>query len=134
MRRDEIERVFVLKRTELFGDLPSRLLAGFAPHLEEIFVGEGETIFRKGEIGKALFVVIDGAIRIHEGEEVSRILGPDEAFGEITVLTSEVRRATATAIEESRLLRLDQDVLYEVMAGRPAVSKGIIKALVARLK
>ena len=65
MRRLEIERVFVLKRTALFGDLPSRLLASFAGHLEEIFVREGETIFQRGDIGKAMFVVIDGAIQLH---------------------------------------------------------------------
>ncbi len=51
----------------------------------------------------------------------------------MTALTSEVRRETVTAEEETRLLRLDQDVLYELMAGRPAMSRGIIKVLVERL-
>ena len=73
-------------------------------------------------------------MRIHAGDETLTELGPDQVFGEMTVLTAEVRTASATALEETRLLRLDQDVLYEVMAGRPAVSKGIIKVLVERLR
>ena len=129
-----IERVFILKRTELFKGVPPDILASFASHLSEIFVGEGETIFEKGDIGKAMYVVVDGKIRIHDGGREIEVLGSDKVFGEMTVLTSEVRDASATAVEESRLLLLDQDVLYEVMAGRPAISREIIKALVDRLK
>jgi hypothetical protein len=35
-----IERVFILRRTDLFKELPSEVLASFANHLEEIYVGE----------------------------------------------------------------------------------------------
>ncbi len=129
-----IERVFILKRTEMFKGLPSDILASFVSHLDEIDVGAGETIFEKGDIGKAMYVVVDGKIRIHDGDRELEVLGCDEVFGEMTVLTAELRNASATAVEESRLLRLDQDVLYEVMAGRPAVSRGIIKVLVERLQ
>ena len=129
-----IERVFILKRTDLFKGLPSDVLASFANHLDEICVAEGETIFRKGDIGKAMYVVVDGRIRIHDGDRKIEMLGCDRVFGEVTVLTADVRTESATAVEESRLLRLDQDVLYEVMAGRPAISRWIIKVLVDRLQ
>ena len=129
-----IERVFILKLTDLFKGLPSDVLASFANHLDEIYVAEGETIFRKGDIGKAMYVVVDGRIRIHDGDREIEMLGCDLVFGEVTVLTADVRTESATAVEESRLLRLDQDVLYEVMAGRPAISRWIIKVLVDRLQ
>ena len=129
-----IERVFILKRTELFKGLPSDVLASFATHLDEIWVDEGATIFEKGDVGKAMYVIVDGRVRIHDGDREIALLGRDEVFGEMTVLTADVRTASATAVEESRLLRLDQDVLYEVMAGRPAISREIIKALVDRLQ
>lgn len=129
-----IERVFILKRTEVFKGLPSDVLASFAGHLEELYVAKDETIFEKGDIGKSMYIIMDGLVRIHDGDETLIELGPDQVFGEMTVLTAEVRTASATALEETRLLRLDQDMLYEVMAGRPAVSKGIIKVLVERLQ
>ena len=129
-----IERVFILKRTELFKGLPSDILASFVSHLDEIYVAAGETIFEKGDIGKAMYVVVDGKIRVHDGDREIEVVGCDEVFGETTVLTAEVRSASATAVEESRLLRLDQDVLYEVMAGRPAISREIIRVLVNRLQ
>ncbi len=44
-----IERVFILKRTELFKGLPSDILASFVSHLDEIYVAAGETIFEKGD-------------------------------------------------------------------------------------
>ena len=129
-----IERVFILKRTEMFKGLPSDILASFVSHLDEIYVDAGEKIFEKGDIGKAMYVVWEGKVRIHDGDREIEVVGCDEVFGEMTVLTAEVRRASATAVEESRLLRLDQDVLYEVMAGRPAISREIIRVLVDRLQ
>ena len=41
-----IERVFILKRTDLFKELPSEVLASFANHLDEIYVGERETVIK----------------------------------------------------------------------------------------
>jgi CRP/FNR family transcriptional regulator, cyclic AMP receptor protein len=129
-----IERIFILKRTEIFGALPHDVLGNLAAHMEEVRLDPGETLFKKGDLGRSLFVVVDGLVRVHIGEETIAELGSDEVLGEVTALTSEVRRETVTAEEETRLLRLDQDVLYELMAGRPAMSRGIIKVLVERLK
>ena len=77
-----IERVFILKRTELFKGLPSDILASFVSHLDEIYVAAGETIFEKGDIGKAMYVVVDGKIRVHDGDREIEVVGCDEVFGE----------------------------------------------------
>jgi len=128
-----IERIFILKRTEAFGGLPHEILGSLAGHMEEVLLNPGDTLFEKGDLGHAMFVLIDGRIRIHDGERTLAEMEPDSVFGEITALTSEVRTATATAEEECRLLRLDQEVLYELMAGRPSIARSLIKVLVERL-
>ena len=128
-----IERVFILKRTEIFRDVPDDILASLVVYLEEVHMGPGGTVFKAGDVGKAMYVVVNGQVRLHDGDLDETVLNAYAVFGELSVLTSELRSQTATAVEETDLLRLDQDVFYEVMAGNPDVSKGIIKVLVERL-
>jgi CRP-like cAMP-binding protein len=128
-----IERIFILKRTKIFGELPHDVLGSLAAHMEEVRLEPDEVLYKRGDLGRSLFIVVDGRVRVHVEDETVAELGPDQILGEVTALTSEVRRETVTAEEETRLLRLDQDVLYELMAGRPAMSRGIIKVLVERL-
>ncbi len=128
-----IERVFILKRTEIFRDVPDDILASLVVYLEEVHLGPGGTVFKTGDVGKAMYVVVNGQVRLHGGDLSETVLNAYDIFGELSVLTSELRAQTATAVEETDLLRLDQDVFYEVMAGNPDVSKRIIKVLVERL-
>ena len=78
-----------------------------------------------------------------DGNRTSRFLGlagcsstygENEVFGERSALTARVHGASATADTDCKLLRLDQDLLYEVMASNPEVSRGIIKVLLERFQ
>ncbi len=127
-----IERVFILKRTDVFGSLPDDILRSLAFYLQHLHLPEGANVYRKGDIGKSLFIIAGGSIRIHDDEITLATLTQPDVFGTTSVLTSETRITSATVVEEAELLRLDQDVLYELMAGNAALSKGIIKVLVER--
>jgi CRP-like cAMP-binding protein len=61
-------------------------------------------------------------------------VGGHEIVGEMAVLESVPRMASATATEPTRLLRLEQDALYELMADRIEVARGIIGVLSGRLR
>jgi len=128
-----IERIFILKRTAVFGDLPHEILGSLAGHMSVVHLNPDETLYKKGDLGHAMFILVEGHIRVHDGNRTLEELGADAVLGEVTALTSEDRAATATAVDECRLLRLDQDVLYELMAGRPSISRALIKVLVDRL-
>ena len=128
-----IERVFILKRTDVFRDLPTKVLESLASHLEEVDLQPGDSLFRKGDLGRSLYIVVEGRIRVHDGERTLAALEDGSVLGEISVLSAEERTASATAETETRLLRLDQDVFYEVMALSPALSRGVIQVLLDRL-
>lgn len=128
-----IERVFILKRADVFRDLPTEVLESLAPHLEEVDLPTGGTLFEKGDLGSAMYVVVDGSVRIHDGDRTIATLEDGAVLGELSVLSSEERNASATALTPSRLLRLDQDVLYEAMSLSPALSRGFIEVLLDRL-
>lgn len=131
--RRMLERVFILKRTDVFRDLPNEVLESLAPHLEDVELEAGDPLFAKGDLGTAMFIVVEGRMRVHDGERTIATLEGGAVLGEISVLSAEERNASVTAETDAHLLRLDQDVLYEVMALAPAVSRGFIGVLLDRL-
>ena len=61
-------------------------------------------------------------------------LGPRDIFGEMAALDTEPRSATVTALEPTSLFRLEQEALYELMADRIEVVRGVIRILCSRLR
>jgi CRP-like cAMP-binding protein len=88
------------------------------------------TIFRKGDLGDRVYIVVQGRICIHDGDRVLHDnLGAGDAFGEMALLDEERRLADATAIEDSELLHLADGAFYELMASRPEVTRGLMRVL-----
>lgn len=85
-----------------------------AAHGEELRIPKGTVLFRQGDPGDEMFVVSQGRIRLTIGqggnETEVNVLGPGEFFGELSLLTGEPRSATATAVDDSTLLAIGQDV------------------------
>jgi CRP-like cAMP-binding protein len=85
-------------------------------------------------MGSALYVMIDGRVRVHDADHTLRELGPRDIFGEMAALDPEPRSASVTATEPTRLFRLEQEGLYELMADRIEVVRGVIRVLCQRLR
>jgi len=61
-------------------------------------------------------------------------LGERDVFGEMAILDPAPRVASITATKETRLLRLNQEPLYELMSERTEVAQGIIRVLSRHLR
>jgi AAA family ATP:ADP antiporter len=129
-----IEKVLALKKASIFGETPDEVLLQVAPLLEERLVQPGDPVIEKGDLGDCMYIVVDGEMRVHDGERTLNILGPGACFGEIAVLDTEPRTASVTAYTEAQLLRLAQESLYEAMDVHPMVARGIIRALTRNLR
>ena len=129
-----IEKVIILKAVNIFSEIPERGLVEAASVLEEARLEAGETVFAKGDTGNSLYVIVDGGVRIHDGDQTIATLGPGEVFGELAALDPEPRMASVTASEPTLLLRMGHAELNELMAGHPEVATGIIHVLCRRLR
>jgi HEAT repeat protein len=129
-----IERVLVLKTVGIFAGTPDEILAEVATLLEEVDLKAGQTIFEIGELGDCMYIIVDGKVRVHSGERTLNYLGQGEVFGEMALLDPEPRMASVTAVEDTQLLRLDQEPFYELMDDRIEVVRGIIRVLTGHLR
>ena len=77
-----IERVAVLQRVALFGEVPGHTLVAVARLLEEVSFEAGDTIIERGAVEDWLFVVAEGRIRVHIGDRTLVESGPGGVVGE----------------------------------------------------
>lgn len=129
-----MEKVIILKRVSLFAETPDEVLAEAAQVLEEVDVAAGQTLFEAGEVGNRLYIIVFGKVKVHLQGRLLNTLGPGEIFGEMSVLDSEPRTASVSTLEDSRLLQLSQDVMYELMADHTEVMRGIVRFLTSSLR
>jgi CRP-like cAMP-binding protein len=129
-----MDRLNVLRSVSIFAGAPVELLAAVSAVLEELCFAAGARIFSKGDLGDCLYIIVEGQVRVHDGERTLNTLRRGEVFGEMAALDPEVRSASITADTDTRLLRLDRGPLYQVMAQGIDVAQGIIHVLAQRLR
>ena len=129
-----VEKVMALKTTRIFGETAEDILVDIAAILKEVPVQAGEKIVEKDEIGTCMFIIYEGSVQVHDGAFALAELKNRDFFGELSLLDSEPRSASVTALEESLLLRLDQDAFYEIMTDHMEVTREIMKILCRRLR
>lgn len=129
-----IEKVLLLKSLSLFEETPEKILAELAEILEEEEYPMGKKIFLAGEEGRCMYIIFKGEVKIHKEQHTFAVLKENDFFGELAMLNTEARSASATAQTDALLLKIDQEPFYELMESRIEVAKGIIKTLCTRLK
>lgn len=130
----DFERVIVLKNTRLFADTPENILSTIAPIMKEVTFQEGETIFEKGEIGNCMFVIYSGTIAIYDRKERLAQFERGDVFGELALLDTEPRSASAVAASDVVLFRVDHEDFYDLMEERAEVLRNMMRILCQRIR
>jgi CRP-like cAMP-binding protein len=98
----------------------------------------GTVLFKEGETGREMFVIQAGKVKISKlvrGEEqVLATLGAGEFFGEMAILNNKPRSATATVIEESKVLVIDPKTFEIMLKNNVEIAVRMIKKLSQRLQ
>lgn len=129
-----VEKVLFLKSIDLFSQIPGEDLSQIAQITDEVLFEEGDEVFHEGDPGDTLYFVIGGKVRIHQGGEELAVLGEKQVFGEMALLDSEPRSASASAIADLTLLKIHRDDFNEILAEKSEIAQGIIKVLTRRLR
>jgi len=98
---------------------------------------KGEVIFREGDPGEVMFVIRSGSVKIsiasHGVERVLAVLGAGDIVGEMALLNSMPRTATAIVEEDAELMAVDAYTFEEMIIGRAEIALRLIRKLAVRL-
>ena len=122
----------------LFSGLDRIDLAKLIPELEKVIFKSGEILFKQGDPGDSLFIIIDGTARVllhdHEkGEQEIRTMGPKECFGEMALLTGEPRSAGVQTVTELSALKLSRERFDNLLMKHHSLAIYFAGALAKRL-
>ena len=98
----------------------------------------GEVLFRQGERGRTLYVIAEGRVSIAtDGPPRTELaqFGEGDFFGEIAIVTDDVRRGTATAdhVRGAQLLAIDRNVIGDLVDDEPQVLQALLRFFRERL-
>jgi cyclic nucleotide-binding protein len=126
-------RVAVLRRSRLFGGLPTRTLTGLARATGERRITAGTPVVVEDEIGVGFFLIAEGrADVVVDGARVAG-LGPGDHFGEIALIAGSARTATVVATSDLRCLTVTSWDFRRLVESDPEISWRVLTAMAAQL-
>jgi CRP/FNR family transcriptional regulator, cyclic AMP receptor protein len=97
----------------------------------------GEVLFREGEMGDVMYVIQAGVVRVSKqlpgGERTLATFGRGEFVGEMAILNEKPRTATATVVEDAKVLVIEGTTLETMIAQNGEIAMRLIKKLAQRL-
>lgn len=129
-----IEKILLLKNSDIFKKCSEVDLIDIASICIENHIDSGVTLFKKGDTGNCMYFIYSGQVSIHDGEHQIALLAENEIFGELSLLDSDSRSASATTISDCILLKIEQEPFYDVIATSTEILKGIMRTLCRRLR
>ena len=129
----------VVRTAPLFSALDDESAASLRASMTLVKVSKGNTLFKEGDAGDRLFVVVEGKLKLGTSsmdgrENLLSILGPGDMFGELSLFDPGPRTATATAVTDARVLALAHDQVIGLVTQHPQVSLELLARLAQRLR
>lgn len=128
-RAQASEKLALLAQCDLLRHLPAERVQPLVDRVRERRCAAGEVVFRGGEPGDALYIVVSGGVEVindANGHTLAE-LGPGQAFGEMALLSGGTRTATVCCIADSHLLVIGKADFDHLLAEDPYLDEQVRK-------
>ena len=137
-KQQEVQSVarVILRQQPLFKCLSDEQLDALLPRGRVVHFGRNETIIRQGENGDSMFIIVEGeasvvATRSGNSRQIANMKAGD-CFGEMSLLTGELRSATVVANADCQLVEIDKAVIGQSLKENPSLLAQLSELLARR--
>ena len=128
----------LLARIEFFSDLPEEELDRILAQLEVVNLKSGEILFREGDPGEHMYVVVSGDLEIlmapnTDNELILNRVQQGEYIGEMSLVTGAPRTASVRAHGDVALLSMSRTQLLDLLHQHPQLASTMVNVLSQRL-
>jgi len=129
-----VDPLALLRSSDVFRELPAELLQEATASLEWCHVLSGDVLFRQGETGDALYLVVSGRLRVIAESDIGeerplRDIGRGGHVGELALLTDEPRSATVRAVRDTILARFSRALFHQFLSRHPTAMLPLTRLL-----
>lgn len=127
-------KVELLKEIDLFRILPQSALENIARETKDIIFKKDEILFEKGFRGKNMFVILSGEVLVYRGIKKVAVLKQGEYLGEMSLVDSKSRSASARALSDTLVMVISEKVFSEYIADNPMPLMSMMRTFSDRLR
>lgn len=123
--KETIDKIKFLSNIYIFRGIRKKDLLYLLENLYEKKYQKNEFLFKKGDLGKALFIVYKGKIGLYKSTELNKLIvevKEGEFFGEMALLEEMPRTMTAVALEDTDVFMLYRITLENMIKTKPKIS------------
>ena len=129
----------VLKNVPIFQLFDDEELAELASQIDQKTYAAGQHIFKAGAPGGEMHVVLSGQVQTYINDEdghkvVLDDVNPGDWFGELSLLDSEPRSASAVAVTQTRTCLINREDLQLLFTKKPSAALDVLATLSRRLR
>jgi CRP-like cAMP-binding protein len=131
------EDVELLRNIPLFAKIEPSKLKLLAFTSERLTFNPGDSLFKQGDDGDALYVIMEGEADIlvdtPNGQITVATMAKNDFVGDIAVLCDVPRTATVTATTKLTTMRVTKDLFFQLVCQFPQIAIEIMRVLARRL-
>jgi CRP-like cAMP-binding protein len=94
----------------------------------------GQKIFDEGQPGDVMYVVLEGEVEIMAHDQPVGTVGPGDLLGEMALIDSKPRAATAVALSDCRLAPVNEKRFLFMVQETPFFALHVMRSLVDKLR
>ena len=106
----------------------------FALEENPVVLIKGQTLFRAGDTGDAMYVVLEGTLYVMLGDKMVERSQRGAILGEMALVDNSPRGATVVAAEDCKLAKVDQLRFHRLIKINPFFASHVMKELVERIR
>lgn len=137
---DTLSILPILKKIPLLSELNEDDHKEIIKHIEMQYYPAHQVLFNEGDAGNAVYIIKRGVVRIYhpgadstEEQEVA-MLGDNDVFGEMAIISEKPRNASAQTMEESEIFVLKKDDFVQLVSSNPNMASRISSEFLRRFK
>ncbi|MCC7432145.1 cyclic nucleotide-binding domain-containing protein [Candidatus Peregrinibacteria bacterium] len=130
----------LLKSIPLFETLNEAQHAEIIKHISMEYYPENHLLFQVGDPGTCMYIIKNGIVRIYQAGETASfdkeiaMLGDNDFFGEMALISDQPRNANAKVVQDAQLFVIKKEDFLKLISENPEIAERISKEFLDRVK
>ncbi|MFQ5526676.1 MAG: cyclic nucleotide-binding domain-containing protein [Thermoanaerobaculia bacterium] len=124
-----IETVVFLQKVDLFSACTAEQILRISAIVSQSSFDGGENIYQANDPSECMYCIVDGSVSLRGSGRPKRVLSSPEAFGVKEILSGRLREEHAIAGDTLRVLSIDADDLFDLLANNIEIVKALFRRL-----
>lgn len=124
-----IETVVFLQKVDLFSACSAEQILRISGIVSQESFGSGESIYQTNDSADCMYCVVDGTARLRGAGGQGGVLSSPDTFGVKEILSGRLRERSAQAEGDLRVLKIEADDLFDLLANNIEIVKALFRRL-----